>query len=105
MIKVGDKIYTPSRCSISHGSDDIRGGVATVTKVKKQISGGVMCTFVEVQEVDRCFNWDQVLVHEQDKLKEMFGDEPARPDPDIDTPWIEDGDFVNGSVYHGPDRW
>lgn len=105
MIKVGDKIYIPSRCSISNGSDDILGGIATVSKITQRMSGGVMCSFVEVLEVNRSFNWDQYLVHEQNKLKEFFGDECARPDPDIDTPWIQKGDFIDGKKYDGPDIW
>ena len=40
-----------------------------------------------------------------DKLKEQFGTNRGYADPDIDTPWIEDGDWVNGKVYHGPDIW
>lgn len=38
--KVGDKIYVPSRLYISRGSDDFAGGIATVKRVYKYMSGG-----------------------------------------------------------------
>ncbi len=91
--KVGDKVYIQSRCHISRGSDDVHGGVATVSKVEKQMSAGKMVDFIEVIELPgRCYNWEQVLVHEQDKLREEFGDTAAHPDPDIDRPFFEEGD-------------
>ena len=39
------------------------------------------------------------LLDEQDELKEQFGDQVGYPDPDVDTPWIEKGDIVNGEEY------
>lgn len=95
MPNVGDKIYVPTRLSISHGSDDVVGGLATVTKVSHNISGGVVCEFVSVAEhPGRSYNWDQFLKDAQEKLRAEFGESVAYPDPDIDTPWIEDGDCV-----------
>jgi hypothetical protein len=104
--EVGDKIYVNSSFSISHGSDDFTGGVATVTKVYKSMSGGdPNCLFVEIAEGNRGYNWTQILSQEQAKLKKEFGKSKAHPSPDIDTPWIEPGDIVNGQIYKGPAVW
>lgn len=104
--KVGQDIYVESSFHISNGSADVRGGLARVTKVTTETSGGEPCLFVEIAEhPGRSCNWSQHLSKIQAKLKKQFGTERARPDPDIDTPWIEDGDTVNGEVYHGPDIW
>lgn len=105
-MKVGDKIYIPSRVFISRGSDDVVGGLATIKSIIEQTNVGQNCQFVEVEEVPGTrYNWTLYLKDIQEKLKSEFGDNKAYPDPDIDTPWIQDGDIVNGSVYHGPDRW
>ena len=51
--------------------------------------------------------WDQLSdyiltqANEQEKLAKEYKDKPAHPDPDIYTPWIEEGDIVNGEVYIG----
>lgn len=110
-VKVGQEIYVETHLHISRGSDDVIGGRATVTKVTKQISGGEPCLFVEVAEhPDTSYNWSQHLSKEQTKLKKEFGEKRAYPDPDVDTPWIEDGDWVsfdgeNSHEYHGDPIW
>jgi len=105
-LEIGQDIYVETRCSISNGSSDVHGGLARVTKISTQTSGGEPCLFVEVEELPgHGYNWSQNLSKIQDKLKEEFGTERAYPDPDIDTPWIEDGDWVDGKTYHGPDIW
>jgi len=99
--KVGDKIYIPSECYISHGSDDVDGGLATVknvTKVNKY-------TYIEVKENPGTEYVWEYLSKKQEKLKKEFGKKKARKCPDIDTPWIEEGDTVDGKVYHGPPIW
>jgi len=106
MIKSGDKIYIPSVCYISRGSDDVQGGIATVDKVTTEISGGKDAIFITILEVKGTkYNWSRYLQPMQDKLKKEFGDQIAKPDPDIDCPWIETGDTVNGKEYNGPDKW
>lgn len=114
--KVGDKIYIPTSMSISHGSDDIAGGLATVTKVYKYMSGGnPNCVFVGVKEVNKSYNWTQFIGKEQATLKKQFGKHVAHPDPDIDTPWLEEGDYYSqydastgktvSGIYKGPSQW
>jgi hypothetical protein len=104
--KVGDNIYVQSHFYISHGSDDVVGGLATVTKLTKSISGGKECLFVSVKEhPGNSYNWTQFLSERQDSLRLEFGNEKAYPFPDIDRPWIEDGDTVNGVVYRGDPKW
>jgi hypothetical protein len=87
--KVGDEIYIPTSLHISRGSDDVQGGLATISDVSQGISGGELTWFVGVKE----------------ELKKKFGKSRAYPDPDVDTPWIQEGDIVNGQKYHGPDIW
>lgn len=103
-IWVGKKIYVGTSLYISRGSDDFVGGVATISKIIESISGGKKCRFIVIEERPGTeYNWDQCLAKEQARLKKEFGKKKAHSDPDEDTPWIQDGDFVNGSVYHGPD--
>lgn len=88
--KVGEKIYVNSSFSISEGSRDVVGGLATVTEVDRK-SGNI---FISVKEhPNRDYNWE-FLADEQTKLRKEFGRKMAYPDPDIDTPWIEPGDTV-----------
>lgn len=105
--KKGDKIYVDTSLHISRGSDDFCGGIATVDEVTEGISGGKKCIFVTIEEDGGCCsrNWSQHLAKEQGRLKKEFGNAVAHPDPDIDTPWIEDGDIVNGEKYNGPPIW
>lgn len=114
--KVGDKIYVPSRLYISRGSDDFAGGIATVKRVYKSMSGGnAHCLFVDIVEGDRSFNWTQDIGLNQAKLKKEYGDQVAHPDPDIDTPWLEEGDYYSSydpktgkstsGIYKGPPVW
>jgi len=106
--KVGDTIYVESHMYISRGSDDVVGGKATVRSVEVSKSlpkGDTNSIFVSVVEhPGHSYNWYH-LSKEQDKLKKQFGNKKAYPDPDIDTPWIEDGDIVDGEVYRGKPIW
>jgi hypothetical protein len=103
---VGDKIYVPSSLYMSRGSDDFAGGIATVSKVEEAMSGGEMTTFIEIKErPNHGYNWGQVVGPDQEKLKKEYKNQIAHPDPDVDTPWIEDGDLVDGKEYHGPPVW
>lgn len=94
--KVGSKIYVESHFYISHGSDDVVGGLATITHVEKGMSAGDMVWFVEVAEhPNHSYNYETLIENDkQAKLKKEFGKRKAYPSPDIDTPWIESGDWV-----------
>lgn len=99
--KVGDKIYVNSSFSISNGSSDVVGGLSTVTEIDRKYGN----IFISVKEhPGRSYNWE-ILQPEQSELRKEFGRKKAYPDPALDTPWIEDGDTVNGHVYHGRDIW
>ena len=103
--KVGQKIYVDSHYYISHGSDDDEGGIATIESIKESISGGKKCIFVTVKEhPGSSYNWE-FLSEKQSALKKEFGKRKAHPCPDIDTPWIEEGDIVDGKPYKGPPIW
>lgn len=105
-IRVGSKIYIPGSMSISNGSSDVAGGQATISKIEENISAGEKCRFVEVKEVPgHQYNWDTYLKPLQDQLKKEYKNQIAHPDPDIDTPWIEEGDIVNGEKYIGKSIW
>lgn len=80
--KVGDDIYVPSALHLSHGRDDVVGGLARVKSVSRQMSGGEQVHFVSVKEISGGFNWEQDLALIQDKLKKEFGKNRAYPDPD-----------------------
>jgi hypothetical protein len=94
--------------SISNGSNDMCGGLATIKEFKISDTlpeGHFNSVMVSVEEIPgRSFNYLSLL-EQQDKLKERFGKNKAYPDPDIDTPWIQSGNYVNGSKYVGPDIW
>lgn len=100
------EIYVGSHFYISEGSRDVVGGLAKISDVSEGISGGEPCIFVEVEEhPGHSYNWTQMLSKEQAKLKKEFGKKRAYADPDIDTPWIEEGDIVDGKPYHGDPIW
>lgn len=83
--KVGDKVYLPTRGSISHGGDDVRGGVGVVMEIDEGISAGNPAYFVRTHEQPgRSYNWE-FLGKEQEDLKRMYGDRWARPDPDLEV--------------------
>lgn len=106
--KKGQEIYIGTSLHISRGSDDVQGGKATIKSVN--LSNHLPpehynYVMVEVEEVPgHEYNY-KYLLEKQDEYKERFGENKAYPDPDVDTPWIEDGDIVNGEVYHGEDIW
>jgi hypothetical protein len=107
-MKKGDKLYVPTQLYISRGEDDIQGGIATVNEVKvnpRLPEGHYNSIFVSFDEIPgRSWNINYLLEN-QDKWREKYKDEIARPDPDINTPWIQDGDIVNGERYSGPSIW
>src|SRR5688572_14579213 len=106
--KEGDQMYIPSAMYISRGSEDRVGGLATIKKIDvdknlgSEHPNGVFVTFEEFP--NSSFNY-KYLLEQQEELKSKFGDKKAYPDPDVDTPWIQPGDIVNGQTYNGPDIW
>lgn len=84
--KVGQKIYVPSSLYVYRGEDDFAGGIATISKVEVDKFGhgpdNPNYCFVSIAEhPGHGYNWF-LLEKEQEKLKEMYGDEIAHPDPD-----------------------
>jgi hypothetical protein len=86
--RIGQKIYIPSSRYISHGRDDIAGGLATITEVSEV--GGACNWFVKVAEVSISYNY-KILMELQAELKEEFGEQLAHPDPD----WSPDSNPPN----------
>ena len=96
--KIGDEVYVPTSLHISRGSDDFIGGLATVVGVKDE-------GWITVSENPRVsYNW-KYLIRIQDRLKAEFGEERAYPSPDVDAPWIQNGDIVDGKEYKGAPIW
>ena len=97
--KIGQDIYIPSAMYISRGSDDRVGGLAKIVDVEFSETlpeDHFNYCFVSVEEIPNVsFNYNS-LMKQQEELKKQFGNNRAYPDPDIDTPWIEDGDWVDG---------
>lgn len=105
---IGQEIYIPTALHISNGSDDVHGGLAKISKIetsKTLPEDHYNYCFVSVEEVPGTGYNYKSLLEQQDELKEEFGKTRAYPDPDEDTPWIEDGDSVNGEIWRGGDVW
>lgn len=85
---IGSKIYIDSSYHISRGSDDVTGGLATISKISKSMSGGKMEWFIEVKEVPNSGYNYAILIEpgNQERLKKEFGKLKAHPSCDIDTP-------------------
>jgi hypothetical protein len=86
VIKAGDKIYVDSRYYLSRGVDYRIGGIATVSKVFLNLSGGKNVTFIETEAFPEIrYNWTHYLAKEQRNLKKEFGDKIAHADPDLNS--------------------
>jgi len=106
--KIGDKIYIPSAFYISRGEDDVKGGLATISIIKESdflAKDHYNYLMIGVRGFEGTLYNYRHLMEKQDKLREQFGEELAAHDPDINTPWIQSGDIVNGSIYNGQDVW
>lgn len=80
--KVGDDIYVRGVCYLSHGEDDFEGGLARITHVTYGGSAGKRVPFVEIAEnPGTAYNYP-ILLEQQDKLKALYGEQRAHPDPD-----------------------
>ena len=81
---VGTDIYVPSSIYLDHGLDDVLGGLARVTNVRRGLSGGRRVWYVAVREhPGREYNWEQYLEPKQAELERKFALARARPDPDF----------------------
>ena len=99
---VGDEIYVPSALYVSHGEDDILGGCAIVESIKKEKHGNEIVHGVTVQELpSRTYYWENGLAEEQEGLRERFGSQRARPDPD-EREEFNSGSFITQDVIR---RW
>lgn len=108
LLEVGDKMYVRGSMSISNGSNDVAGGLATIKKIEidenlgAEHMNGIMVKFEEI--TGHSYNYKN-LMKDQEKLKEIYKDQFAHSDPDIDRPWIEEGDWANGQQYKGRPIW
>ncbi len=86
---VGDEIYVDTALHLHHGRDNVRGGRARVVAVNHGYHGlkGVL---VEVAEhPGDLYNWELLGPRQRD-LEREFGDQRARPDPDLRPEFNED---------------
>lgn len=108
LLNKGDKMYVRGSMSISNGSSDTAGGLATIEEIKINEHlgidhfNGIFVTFEELP--GHSYNYKNLL-NEQEELSKRYENQIAHPDPDIDMPWIEQGDIVNGAVYNGNPIW
>jgi hypothetical protein len=75
---IGQKIYVPTALYLSHGMNDVEGGIATVCILKTEYNN----LMVGVQEhPGTLYNW-KYLKEGQEGWKERYGNSIAHPDPD-----------------------
>lgn len=104
--KIGDKLYIPSAYFISRGEDDFEGGLAEIDRIetKKHLPekhcNRIMIGFKE--NPSAMYNYNYILEGQEEWSKEYSG-RTAHPNPDINTPWIQNGDIVNGQIWKGGD--
>ncbi len=80
--KIGDKLYVPTLMSLSHGQDDIIGGLATIKKVKiYENYFEHNRVFIEFYEICKVLNWNYIKEN-QEKWSEEYNGKTARNDPD-----------------------
>ena len=98
----GTKMFVQSSMSISNGSSDTAGGLATIKNIEVSNhlpEGHFNAIMVEFEELPgHSYNYKSLLEKQEELAKRYYNGEVAHPDPDIDTPWIEEGDWVNGSI-------
>ena len=87
--KIGEDVYVPTSLYLGHGVDDFQGGLCEIVNIEPEISAGKTCLFLEVKErPGHSYNWE-VLMQEQDQLKNGFGEQRGYQDPDYDPRFNE----------------
>lgn len=77
--KVGDTIFVGAHYYIDHGEDDVDGGLGVVSNVRRE--GRYIFVSVD-QHPGTSYNWE-FLAENQEEYFDRFGDEVAKPNPDI----------------------
>lgn len=73
---MGDWIYIPSELYLSHGEDDVIGGLARIKQIRPEDG------YLEFEGFEGTFYGGGYLLANQEKLKAEFGDQKARKNPD-----------------------
>lgn len=85
--KIGDLIFIPSSFYISHGADDIMGGEAEISEILLSDSlpeNHFNYIFIKLKGFSKTTSWNyKSLMNEQIELKEEYGSQKAKPDPDL----------------------
>ena len=86
----------PSESYLNHGRDDFSGGLCEIVQVTRDMSVGREIPFVEFKERPGYpYNWHW-LMELQAELRDRFGDQRGRPDPDLrpefNRDWEDSGD-------------
>lgn len=92
--KIGEKIYVPSSYYVYRGEDDFDGGIATISKVdisKTLPLNHINSIMIGIEERKSTMYNYKSLIDEQDELKIQFGNQIAKPNPDL-TPDFNDGE-------------
>ena len=89
--KVGDKVYVPTSLYLTHGCDDFRGGVCTVSGVREGFDGRGGDVYISVEEDPGTWhNCGTYLEPQQEKFKAQYGDQKGHADPDYRPEFNED---------------
>lgn len=92
--KVGQEIYVPTELYMSHGKDDIHGGLAKVVKVIPEMHGDRKVHGIQVEELPgKTYFWENYLAENQEKWRQQYGEQRAMPDPD-DLPEFNSGALI-----------
>jgi hypothetical protein len=87
MPKIGDPIYIPSELYVSHGVDDLRGGLTEIATVEPLGDGSYWIT--TKFDTASQYNWSSLKVQQAELAKE-FGQAPPQNTPDY-RPEFNDG--------------
>jgi hypothetical protein len=82
-VEIGDEIYVESHFYLSHGEDDVVGGLARITDIECHPERSYNRIFITVAEhPGHSYNLD-LLLKEQENLAKEFGESRAYADPDL----------------------
>lgn len=80
---VGTDIYVETHLYVSHGRDDVTGGLAQVAKVEWDEQQEAHFVMV-LEHEGHNYRWEEGLREKQVELAKEFGDSRAHPCPDMD---------------------
>ena len=77
---IGQKLYVDDQLHITHGIDDVAGGLATISHVETWPNGSFFVSFAEL-DPDATYSYSYLLEN-QARWAEEYGNRTARSNPD-----------------------